>query len=69
MSHDSDAERRQQLLAKRTHRRPRHGIPGAGALQNIANVGTVVLENTGKIGMSRPRLGYRDLFISVFRRR
>ena len=55
MARDLDAELLEQQLAHRAAGHPRHGLPGARTLQDVARVAAIVLEHAGEIGVPRSR--------------
>ncbi len=50
---DLDAELVEQPLGQRAGRDPGRGLPRAGALQDVAGVEPVVLEDAGQVGVAR----------------
>ena len=54
---DLDAELVEQPLGQGAGGDPRGGLPGAGALQDVAGVEPVVLEHAGQVGVARPGAG------------
>ena len=50
-----DAELRQQLARQRSDGDARRGLARAGTFEHVADVGQVVLERAGEIGMAGPR--------------
>src|SRR3989442_1187875 len=52
---DFDAKLLQQQLANRATGDPRHRLPGARPLEDVARVLAVVFQGAGQVGVSRPR--------------
>ena len=52
---DLDVERSKQLPGNRARRDTRRGLAGARALEHVANIGAVVFDDAGKVGMPRTR--------------
>ena len=54
MAVDGDAEGVQELLGERPRGHPGRGLAGAGALEDVADVGVAELEQPGEVGVPWP---------------
>ncbi len=66
---DLDAEVPEQLPADGPGRHPRCRLPGARALEHVADVVVPVLEHPGQVGVAGPELGHRLRRESLLERR
>ena len=58
MTHDPDSEALQELACDGAGPDPGRGLPGAGALEHVTDVLTLVLDRAGEVGVARARTGH-----------